>query len=52
MKILRALALVAILACSVYAGDMQNESATPPPPPPPVTTNVVIAIVQTLITLR
>lgn len=33
MKVIRASALVLLLACSAHAGWIQNDSPAPPPPP-------------------
>ena len=46
MKTLRALALITVLACSAYAGDMQNDFVPPPPPPPPPTCSASVADIQ------
>ncbi|OLE53142.1 MAG: hypothetical protein AUG51_14710 [Acidobacteria bacterium 13_1_20CM_3_53_8] len=34
-KTIRASVLILLLACSAYAGDMQNGVTDSPPPPPP-----------------
>lgn len=36
VKVIRASALVLLLACSAQAGYMQNDAPAPPPPAPPV----------------
>lgn len=37
VKAIRASVLVLLLACSAYAGEMQNDVAGTPPPPPSAT---------------
>jgi hypothetical protein len=38
VKVIRASALILLLACSAQAGYMQNEVPAPPPPPSPANT--------------
>ena len=59
MKVLRASILVLVLSVCAYAGNMENDFATPPPPPPAapeavtgdLVTEITLNLVQSVLSL-